>query len=107
MSEIEQLESEIAAFCTERDWDKFHTNKELAAAIAIEAAELQDAFLWNREAKPEKIREELADILIYALRMAERNGLDMCKIVREKLEINGRKYPVARCRGIAKKYKEL
>lgn len=107
MSDIETLKEEIAAFCSERDWDKFHTNKELAAAIAIEAAELQDPFLWNRDAKPEKVREELADIFIYALRMAERNNLDVAEIVREKLAANAAKYPVDRCRGTAKKYTEL
>lgn len=106
MSEIEQLKGEIAAFCTTRDWDQFHTNKELAAAIAIEAAELQDVFLWNREAKPEKVREELADIFIYALRMAERNNLDVAEIVRVKLAANAAKYPVEKFRGSCKKYTE-
>lgn len=106
MSDIEKLKEEIAAFCSERDWDKFHTNKELAAAIAIEAAELQDPFLWSREAKSEKIREELADIFIYALRMAERNNLDVAEIVREKLAANAAKYPVEKCYGSCKKYTE-
>ena len=107
MSDIEELKSEVASFCKARDWDQFHTNKEIAAAIAIEAAELQDPFLWNREAKLEKIREELADIFIYALRMAERNHLDVAEIVRAKLAANAAKYPVEKCRGTAKKYTEL
>ena len=107
MSEIAELESEIAAFCAVRDWDKFHTNKELAAAIAIEAGELQDSFLWNREAKPEKIREELADIFIYALRMAERNQMDVAEIIREKLAVNAKKYPIEKVKGSAKKYTEV
>ena len=107
MSDIEELKCEVAEFCKARDWDQFHTNKELAAAIAIEAAELQDAFLWNREAKPEKVREELADVFIYALRMAERNNLDVAEIVREKLAANAVKYPVEKSRGTAKKYIEL
>ena len=107
MSDIEELKGEVAAFCKERDWDQFHTNKELAAAIAIEAAELQDAFLWNREAKPEKVREELADVFIYALRMAERNNLDVAEIVRSKLTANAAKYPVEKSKGSAKKYFEL
>ena len=105
--DIEELEREIAQFCAERDWDMFHTNKELAAAIAIEACELQDAFLWNREASGAELREELADILIYALRMAERNGLDVAQIVREKLAVNAAKYPVEKCRGLATKYTKL
>lgn len=107
MSDVEELKSEVAAFCKMRGWDQFHTNKELAAAIAIEAAELQDAFLWNREAKPEKVREELADVFIYALRMAERNNFDVAEIVRAKLAANAAKYPVEKCRGTAKKYTEL
>lgn len=107
MSDIEELESEIAAFCSERDWDQFHTNKELAAALSIEAAELQDAHLWNREAKPEKLREELADVFIYALRLAERNRLDVAEIVRAKLARNAVKYPVEKCCGTARKYTEL
>ena len=107
MSDIENLESLIAFFCAERDWDKFHTNKELAAAIAIEAAELQDAFLWNREASTAKIREELADIFIYAFRMAERNHLDVAEIVRKKIALNAEKYPVSKAKGVATKYSEL
>jgi len=104
---IQELESEIARFCAERDWDVFHTNKDLAAAIAIEAAELQDLFLWDRTATSDEVREELADIFIYALRMAERNGLDVREIVREKLAVNAAKYPVGKCRGSATKYTKL
>ncbi len=102
--EIQALQDEIARFCSEREWDSFHTNKDLAAAIAIEAAELQDAFLWDRSATPEKIKEELADIIIYSLRMAERNKLNVNEIVREKLAVNASKYPVEKCRGSARKY---
>lgn len=107
MSEIKELQDEISSFCRDRDWDQFHTNKELAAAIAIEAAELQEVFLWNRTAKQEKIREELADVLIFALRMAERNGLDVAEMVREKIAMNSAKYPVDKARGNASKYTEL
>jgi len=105
--EIQRIESEISRFCAEREWDQFHSNKDLAAAIAIEAAELQDAFLWNRTAAIEKIKEELADVFIYAFRMAERNGLDVAEIVREKLNVNAVKYPVEKCRGLARKYTKL
>jgi len=105
--EIQEIEAEIARFCAEREWDQFHSNKDLAAAIAIEAAELQEAFLWDRTATKEKIKEELADVLIYAFRMAERNGLDVAEIVREKLAVNATKYPVEKCRGLASKYTKL
>lgn len=107
ISDIRQLQDEIACFCKERAWDSFHTNKDLAAAIAIEAAELQDAFLWDRNASVGKLREELADIFIYALRMAERNSLDVAEIVRDKLNLNAVKYPVEKCRGSADKYNTL
>lgn len=106
-SEIQELESEIAAFCSEREWDLFHTNRNLAAALAVEASELQDAYLWDREASSEKLKEELADVLIYALRLAERNSLDVAAIVRQKLAVNAEKYPVEKCRGVAKKYTDL
>lgn len=105
--DIQELETEIARFCSDREWDAFHANKDLAAAIAIEAAELQDLFLWNRTATIDKVREELADVFIFAFRMAERNGLDVVEIVREKLAANASKYPVSKCRGTATKYTEL
>ena len=105
--EIQEIEAEIACFCAEREWDQFHSNKDLAAAIAIEAAELQEAFLWDRTATKEKIKEELADVFIYAFRMAERNGLDVMEIVREKLAVNATKYPVEKCKGVASKYTKL
>jgi len=109
MDTIAELTSEIVAFCDERDWSQFHNGKDLASAIAIEAAELQEAFLWKRpeDAKTEKVREELADVLIYSLRMAERYGLDVAEIVREKLAANSRKYPVEKAKGSAAKYTDL
>lgn len=108
-SEIEELKAEISSFCEDRDWSQFHNGKDLAAAIAIEAAELQQVFLWKTpdSASFEKIQEELADIFIFALRMAERYGLDVAKIVHEKLAVNATKYPVDKCRGLSKKYTEF
>ena len=104
---IHELTEEIAHFCSERDWDAFHTNKDLAAAIAIEAAELQDLFLWNRTASLDEVKEELADVLIYSLRMAERNGLDVAEIIHDKMAANAVKYPVSQCKGSATKYSKL
>lgn len=108
-SEICVLEDEIAAFCEAREWSQFHNNKDLAAAISIEAGELQEAFLWKSpdEVAPDKIKEELADVLIYALRMAERNNLDVMQIVRDKLAVNAEKYPIDKAKGVAKKYTEF
>ena len=104
---IHELTEEIAHFCSERDWDAFHTNKDLAAAIAIEAAELQDLFLWDRVATRDEVKEELADVLIYSLRMAERNGLDVAEIIHDKMAANAVKYPVSKCKGCATKYTKL
>ena len=108
MSDIRQLQDEIAKFCNDRDWGQFHNLKDLSAAIAIEAGELQECFLWKRpdEAKPEKIREELADVFIYALRMADRAGVEVAEIVREKIRLNAEKYPVEEVKGSAAKYTE-
>ena len=104
---IQELTEEIARFCSDRDWDAFHTNKDLAAAIAIEAAELQDLFLWDRTATRDEVKEELADVLIYSLRMAERNGLDVAEIIHDKMAANAVKYPVSKCKGCATKYTKL
>ena len=108
-SEFESLKREIDSFCEERDWGRFHNGKDLSAAIAIESAELQEAFLWKspEDVSVEKVREELADVFIYAFRMACRYGLDVREIVGEKISANASKYPVDKCRGIAAKYTDL
>lgn len=109
MNEIRQLQDEIAHFCDERDWGQFHNLKDLSAAIAIEASELQECFLWKKseEADPVKIREELADVLIYAFRLADCAGVSVPEIVREKMNINAQKYPVEKAFGNARKAGEL
>lgn len=108
---------EILAFRDQRDWKQFHTPKNLAAAIAIEAAELQEHFLWktDREVRtalrnPRKrgqVLEELADVIIFALLLAERLEVDIDATVRRKLRDNAKKYPVEKARGNHKKYTEL
>ena len=109
MNDIKSLAQEIAAFCDNRDWRKFHNGKDLAIALSVEASELLETFLWK---KPEdvsdlKIREELADVIIYSLRMAEVYGFNVKEIVLDKLEKNKAKYPIEKCKGISKKYTEL
>lgn len=111
------LRNEIVAFRDARDWKQFHTPKNLAAAISIEAAELQEQFLWCTEAECEArvhnkarrraIAEELADVVNYSLLLADRLDVDLPKEVRRKIRINARKYPVKKSRGTAKKYTEL
>ena len=93
---MKELTKAIRQFTEERDWDQFHNGKDLALALSIEAAELNEAFLWKdaSEVKLEKVREELADIFNYAFLIADKYGLDVGEIVREKLTKNAEKYPV-------------
>lgn len=109
MNEIKELTSAIRQFTEERDWDQFHNPKDLAVALSIEASELLEAFLWKapEEAKVEKVREELADVINYALLIADKYQLDVKQIVMDKLARNAEKYPVEKARGTAKKYNEL
>ncbi|MBO7575248.1 MAG: nucleotide pyrophosphohydrolase [Bacteroidales bacterium] len=109
MSDINQILGELRRFNEERDWDQFHNGKDLAIAISLEANELLECFLWKspEDAKPEKIREELADVLNYAFQMADKYHLDIKEIMLEKLRKNALKYPADKARGTAKKYNEL
>ena len=99
----------IRKFTEDRDWDQFHNGKDLALALSIEAAELNEAFLWKdvSEVKVEKVKEELADIFNYAILIADKYNLDIKQIVLEKLRRNAEKYPVEKAYGSAKKYNEL
>ena len=102
----------LIQFRDERDWKQFHDPKNLAAALSIEAAELNEVFLWkttegSREVDVERVREELADVLAYALLMADAFQLDPEEIVLEKVKRNAEKYPVEKARGVATKYTEL
>lgn len=108
-NDIQQLTGLIKAFVDERDWDQFHNPKDLALALSIEAAELNEAFLWKSPDKvnPEKVSEELADVFIYALLMAAKCNLDVVEIVRDKLTRNAEKYPAAKAKGRSDKYNEL
>ena len=109
MTDIEEITQKLREFTQERAWDQFHNGKDLAIALSIEANELLESFLWKapEEAKPEKIREELADVLNYAFQMADKYNLDIKEIMLEKLRKNAEKYPVEKARGNAKKYSEL
>ena len=102
----------LKAFRDERDWAQFHNPKDLAAALSIEAAELQELFLWKKQdeledADPQRVREELADIMAYALLLADHYEFDIEQMVLDKIEQNGRKYPVEKAKGTAAKYNEL
>ena len=109
MSDLEDLKQKIAKFTQERDWDQFHNGKDLALALSIEAAELNEAFLWKdaKDVNIDKVKEELADIFNYAILMADKYNLDIKQIVLDKLKRNAEKYPVEKAYGSAKKYNEL
>ena len=109
MSDLEELRKAIVQFTLERDWDQFHNGKDLALALSIEAAELNEAFLWKDASKVnvEKVKEELADIFNYAILIADKYDLDVRQIVLDKIKRNAEKYPVDKAYGSAKKYDEL
>lgn len=95
---LQELKDLVAGFVRERDWEQFHTPKNLAMSIAIEAAELMEIFQWAPETdprpeNPDQLREELADVVIYCLAMANRLGVDLSSAVREKVAKNSSKYP--------------
>ena len=109
MSDLEELRKAIVQFTQERDWDQFHNGKDLALALSIEAAELNEAFLWKdpKDVNVEKVKEELADVFNYAIQIADKYNLDVKQIVLDKLKKNAEKYPVEKAYGSAKKYNEL
>jgi hypothetical protein len=113
----QSLTAEVRRFRDQREWSQFHTPKNLAAAIAIEAAELQERFLWKTdkeierdlEAAPKRqaVVEEIADVLMFAILLADRLDIDIGTAITDKLAANELKYPVALARGNARKYTEL
>jgi len=112
MSDFNLLIDELHRFRDERDWRQFHTTKDLALALSIEAAELNELFLWktteeSENVDREKLKEELADVLAYAFMLAGKHGFDVKDIVLEKIRKNNEKYPVEKSKGSAKKYNEL
>ncbi|MBQ6015321.1 MAG: nucleotide pyrophosphohydrolase [Bacteroidales bacterium] len=109
MSDIEELLAELRKFNQERDWDQFHNGKDLAIGLSVEASELLESFLWKNpeDVNPDKVREELADVLNYAFQMADKYNLNIKQIMLDKIRRNAEKYPVSKAKGSAKKYNEL
>lgn len=110
-----ELRDTLRAFTREREWDRYHTPKNLAMALIVEAAELAEHFQWltaeesqsPQDGKREKIRDELADVLIYLVELADTLDIDLAAAARDKIGKNALKYPVDKARGNAKKYDEL
>ena len=112
MSNLKSATAALVKFRDERNWQQFHNSKDLALALSIEAAELNELFLWKTKEESEnidqeKLKEELADVFAYALLLAEKHKLDVSEIVLEKIKKNGEKYPVEKAWNLAKKYNEL
>ncbi|MCW5602920.1 nucleotide pyrophosphohydrolase [Nitrosomonas sp.] len=109
MNDIELITQALLEFRDERDWAQFHNPKDLALALNIEASELLEAYLWksSEQADIDKVKEELADVFAFAFLLAEKYDLDVKRIVLEKIEKNALKYPVAKAKGVAKKYTDL
>jgi NTP pyrophosphatase (non-canonical NTP hydrolase) len=99
----------VTKFRDEREWKQFHSPKELAAQLAIEAGELQEVFLWKQsnEADRNAVARELADVFFSALLIADEYNFDINQIIKTKLEETARKYPIEKARGTNKKYTEL
>ncbi len=99
----------LLAFRNARDWEQFHNPKDLALGLSIEAAELNELFLWKRpeEANVERVKEELADIFSFALLLAHHYKFDVSAIVLEKIRANDLKYPIEKSKGNAAKYTDL
>jgi NTP pyrophosphatase (non-canonical NTP hydrolase) len=112
MDEINEIIQAAVKFRDERDWNQFHDSKNLATAISIEAAELNELFLWKTVEESERvdkgrIKEELADVLIFSFLLANKHGFNVKEIIMEKIQANSKKYPVDKSKGTAKKYDEL
>ena len=114
---VAELRERVLAFAREREWEQFHSPKNLSMALAAEAGELMEHFLWaeSRDSaavladpkKRGKIEDELADVVIYALEFANIGGIDLAKAIETKLAQNAAKYPVEKARGRSVKYNEL
>ncbi len=111
---ISAIKASVLAFARDRDWEQFHSPKNLSMAIAAEAAELMEHFLWapssegDRQladpAKLGQIREELADIIIYALEFANVAEIDIAQAIADKMSVNAQKYPIKKAKGRSEKY---
>ena len=109
---FEDAAKKALAFRDERDWAQFHNPKDLAISISLEASELLEVFQWSgtdleAPGKANRTRQELADVVIYCIYMADALGIDLASAIADKIDANGGKYPADKARGNARKYTEL
>ncbi len=114
---LQEIKDRVLAFAKERDWEQFHSPKNLSMAIAAEAAELMEHFLWQsaeqsrvdmtEEAIRAEVAEELADILIFSIQFANVSGIDLSEVIAAKMKKNSEKYPVEKAKGRSDKYTDL
>ena len=115
MTDLERLRDQLRDFAAARDWDQFNSPKNLAMALSVEAAELLEIFQWlteeqSRQLSPQAAaaaRDEIADVLLYLVRLSDKLGIDPIAAAERKLVINAEKYPVDKARGNSRKYTEL
>jgi NTP pyrophosphatase (non-canonical NTP hydrolase) len=115
MPDLDLLRDQLRAFAAARDWDQFHSPKNLAMALSVEAAELLEIFQWLTEAQSRSLApearmaasDEIADVLLYLIRLSDTLGIDPIAAAHRKLVANGEKYPVDKARGNSRKYTEL
>lgn len=112
--QLSSLRNALRVFAKDREWDQFHSPKNLAIAVSVEAAELLEHFQWlktNEEALDSatrgRVAEEMADVLLYLIRLADKLDVDLLGAAAQKMKANARKYPVEKSRGSSKKYTEL
>ncbi len=111
-SEVEQLMLSLRKFAQDRDWEKFHSPKNLSMALSVEVSELLEHFQWMpeqasyslAEAKHQLVSYEMADIFIYLLRLCDQLNIDLVKVTKEKMKINDERYTVSKVKGSSKKY---
>ena len=108
-AEIEEITDRLIKFRDERNWEQFHNSKDLALALSIEAAELNELFLWKgaEDVNVEKLKEELADVLIFSFLLARKHRLNIRDIMMKKIAVNENKYPAEKAKDMATKYNEL
>ena len=107
MDKLGKLKNKVLKFIDDRDWDQFHSPDNLAKSISIEAAELLECFQWGNEYELEAVTDEMADVFIYLLDLANKLNVDLIDIADKKMDKNALKYPVDKSKGKSSKYNKL